>query len=110
MGPVYATRLYIQSCCFESALSAAAALLALGQAARSVKNLTHDRSGFFNELNHLFTSLVVLRHEREQYKRKQAIKFIEDNGLIAGQLFDPPRCLPQCQQSRCRGQDTLETT
>ncbi|EYC27145.1 hypothetical protein Y032_0009g547 [Ancylostoma ceylanicum] len=100
----------LQWCRFESSLSAAAALLALGQAARSVKHLTHDLSGFFNEFDHLFTFLAVLRHEREQYKRKQAIKFTEDNGLIVGQLFDRTRCLPQCQQSRCRGQGTLETT
>ncbi|EYC11641.1 hypothetical protein Y032_0050g2018 [Ancylostoma ceylanicum] len=77
-------RTFPKSCRFESALSAAAALLALRQAARSVKHLTHNRSGFFNEFDHLFISLVVLR--------KQAIKFTKDNGLMVSCLTDRAAC------------------
>ncbi|EYC29350.1 hypothetical protein Y032_0006g2930 [Ancylostoma ceylanicum] len=40
---------------------------------------------------------------------KQMIKLVEEAGFIVGQVFDRPRYLPQCHQSGCRGQGTLET-
>ncbi|EYB89838.1 hypothetical protein Y032_0227g2819 [Ancylostoma ceylanicum] len=43
----------------DSAFFTTAALLALKHAAWSVKQLTHDRSGFFDEFYRLFPSLVV---------------------------------------------------
>ncbi|EYB97041.1 hypothetical protein Y032_0143g2355 [Ancylostoma ceylanicum] len=57
--------------------------------------------------------LVVLEFEameelrKNNYKRKEAIKLSEYIVLIVGQPFDRPRCVPECQHSRCHGKRTV---
>ncbi|EYB86204.1 hypothetical protein Y032_0283g1312 [Ancylostoma ceylanicum] len=63
------TCVYVQSIRFDSAFPATTALLAVEHAAPSVKQLTHNRFGFFNQFYRLFSSLVVLRTLKEQWRK-----------------------------------------
>ncbi|EYC29435.1 hypothetical protein Y032_0006g2973 [Ancylostoma ceylanicum] len=72
---------------------------ALEHVAWLVKQLTHDRSGFFDDFSRPFSSLIFIRSKKERYERKQAIKLTEDNILIVGKLFDRQCYVPRYQQS-----------
>ncbi|EYC19685.1 hypothetical protein Y032_0023g666 [Ancylostoma ceylanicum] len=82
----------VQSVRFDSAFAVTVAPLALDHAARSSFELNADRCCVF---------VVTVR--------KQTRKLTEDIGLIMGQLFDLPRYVPRCQQSRCHDKHTAGT-
>ncbi|EYC28405.1 hypothetical protein Y032_0007g3209 [Ancylostoma ceylanicum] len=79
----------------ESADALTAAPLAFVHAARLVRQLAHDQSGFFEEFYRLFVSGVVLGTEKEQLRKETGDK-TPSQPNDRGQQYDLSRCVPKC--------------